>query len=80
MPGAIVIARKRPRVALRPGEPVARRAGGAPGARLVLMCDEGYHSSLAAATLHELGLAGATDLAGGFQAWRAAGLPVTRAG
>jgi rhodanese-related sulfurtransferase len=44
--------------------------------RLVVMCDEGYQSSLAAAALHELGLTRATDLAGGFQAWRAAGLPV----
>jgi rhodanese-related sulfurtransferase len=43
---------------------------------LILMCDESYQSSLAAATLHELGLTTATDLVGGFQAWRAAGLPV----
>jgi rhodanese-related sulfurtransferase len=45
-------------------------------ARLVVVCDEGYQSSLAAATLQDLGFARATDLAGGFQAWRAAGLPV----
>src|ERR671935_1432361 len=44
--------------------------------QLIIMCNEGYQSSLAAATLHELGLTTATDLAGGFQAWRAAGLPV----
>ena len=44
--------------------------------RLIVMCDEGYQSSLAAATLQQLGFAAATDLAGGFQAWRAAGLPV----
>jgi rhodanese-related sulfurtransferase len=44
--------------------------------QLILMCDEGYQSSLAAAALHELGLTRTTDLAGGFQAWRAAGLPV----
>jgi rhodanese-related sulfurtransferase len=44
--------------------------------RVILMCDEGYQSSLAAATLQELGLNEATDLVGGFQAWRAAGLPV----
>jgi len=47
--------------------------------RVIVMCDEGYGSSLAAATLQQLGFAGATDLAGGFQAWRAAGLPVTPA-
>jgi rhodanese-related sulfurtransferase len=46
--------------------------------QLILMCDEGYQSSLAAATLHDLGLTRTTDLAGGFQAWRAAGLPVER--
>jgi rhodanese-related sulfurtransferase len=45
--------------------------------RVILMCDEGYQSSLAAATLCDLGL-DATDLAGGFQAWRAAGLPTAR--
>jgi rhodanese-related sulfurtransferase len=43
--------------------------------RVILFCDEGYQSSLAAATLRELGV-DATDLVGGFQAWRAAGLPV----
>ena len=46
------------------------------GRRVVLVCDEGYQSSLAAATLQRLGLRDATDLDGGFQAWRAAGLPV----
>jgi rhodanese-related sulfurtransferase len=45
-------------------------------ALIVLMCDAGYQSSLAAATLQELGLPRATDMVGGFQAWRAAGLPV----
>ncbi|WP_420718468.1 rhodanese-like domain-containing protein [Streptomyces sp. H51] len=45
--------------------------------RIVVVCDEGYASSLAAASLHRLGLHRATDLVGGFQAWRAAGLPVT---
>jgi rhodanese-related sulfurtransferase len=47
--------------------------------QLIVMCDEGYQSSLAAATLQQIGFAGATDLAGGFQAWRAAGLPVAPA-
>jgi rhodanese-related sulfurtransferase len=46
------------------------------GRRLIVMCNEGYQSSLAAATLQELGLEDATDLDGGFQAWRRAGLPV----
>lgn len=47
-----------------------------PGRRLIVMCDAGFQSSLAAATLQELGHTDATDLDGGFQAWRAAGLPV----
>jgi rhodanese-related sulfurtransferase len=47
-----------------------------PDRRVIVMCDEGFQSSLAAATLQELGHVRATDLVGGFQAWRAAGLPV----
>jgi rhodanese-related sulfurtransferase len=43
--------------------------------QLILMCDEGYQSSLAAATLKRFGLR-VTDMIGGFQAWRSAGLPV----
>jgi rhodanese-related sulfurtransferase len=43
---------------------------------LVVVCNEGYSSSLAAASLQQLGFAGATDLIGGFAAWREAGLPV----
>jgi rhodanese-related sulfurtransferase len=39
--------------------------------RVVIVCNEGYSSSLAAATLQELGLHLATDLIGGFQAWLA---------
>jgi rhodanese-related sulfurtransferase len=42
----------------------------------ILFCSEGYSSSLAAASLQDLGLHNATDLDGGFQAWKAAGLPV----
>jgi len=44
---------------------------------VIIVCDEGYASSLAAATLQELGLSRATDLIGGFQAWKQRGLPVT---
>jgi rhodanese-related sulfurtransferase len=47
--------------------------------KIVLICNEGYQSSLAATTLVRLGL-DATDLVGGFQAWRAAGLPVQISG
>jgi rhodanese-related sulfurtransferase len=43
---------------------------------LLILCDEGYQSSLAAATLRDLGFERAGDVDGGFQAWRRAGLPV----
>jgi rhodanese-related sulfurtransferase len=50
--------------------PVARR-----DVRVILICDEGFQSSLAAATARRFGV-DATDVVGGFVAWRAAGLPV----
>ncbi|WP_114206859.1 rhodanese-like domain-containing protein [Acidisarcina polymorpha] len=43
--------------------------------QVIVFCSEGYTSSLAAASLQDLGLFRATDMVGGFQAWRAAGLP-----
>ena len=43
---------------------------------LIVFCQQGYASSLAAATLRDIGLHRATDLDGGFVAWLAAGLPV----
>ncbi len=43
--------------------------------RIVVYCQEGYTSSLAAASLQDLGLSRATDLVGGINAWRTAGLP-----
>jgi rhodanese-related sulfurtransferase len=43
---------------------------------IVVLCDAGYASSFAADSLRQLGFARAADLDGGFQAWRAAGLPV----
>ncbi len=42
---------------------------------VIVGCDEGYASSLAASSLQQLGLHDATDVIGGFQAWKAAGLP-----
>ena len=44
--------------------------------RLIIMCQEGYQSSLAAATLQRIGIDRATDLVGGFEAWADQGLPV----
>jgi rhodanese-related sulfurtransferase len=45
----------------------------------IVLCNEGYQSSLAAAMLQRLGLSDTTDVIGGFQAWKAAGLPVQHA-
>jgi rhodanese-related sulfurtransferase len=45
----------------------------------VVLCSEGYTSSLAAVALQDLGVRNATDLDGGFVAWQAAGLPVVSA-
>ena len=47
--------------------------------QVIVVCSEGYTSSLAAAALQDLGIRRATDLDGGFLAWRAAGLPVVSA-
>lgn len=63
----------------RSGEDIDPRISDATG-RIVLMCAHGYSSSLAAATLRDLGFDGATDVIGGFEGWQAAGLPVEPAG
>ena len=49
-----------------------------PDRQVILICAHGYSSSLAAATLRDLGFSRATDVVGGFEAWAAAGLPVER--
>ncbi|MFI6096812.1 rhodanese-like domain-containing protein [Lentzea sp. NPDC051213] len=47
---------------------------------VVVVCNEGYSSSLAARDLKRLGLENATDLVGGYRAWRAEGLPIREGG
>lgn len=47
-----------------------------PGREVILLCAHGYSSSIAAATLRDLGFARAADVDGGFEAWQAAGLPI----
>ncbi|MEW1656255.1 MULTISPECIES: rhodanese-like domain-containing protein [unclassified Streptomyces] len=78
IPGALVVERNELEWRLDPTG--AHRAPEATHHALpvVVICNEGYASSLAAVSLHDLGLHRATDLIGGFQAWRAAGLPVER--
>ncbi|MCX6400856.1 MAG: rhodanese-like domain-containing protein [Propionibacteriales bacterium] len=48
--------------------------------RVIVLCQEGYTSSLAADALQRLGIHNATDVVGGFAAWLAAGMPVSGAG
>lgn len=76
IPGALIVERNELEWRLDPTG--AHRAPQATGHDLpvVVVCNEGYASSLAAVSLRQLGLYRATDLVGGFQAWRAAGLPV----
>jgi len=76
VPGATFVPRNVLEWRCDPGSPNRDPAIDGRSRRLIIMCNEGYQSSLAAATLHDLGLTDATDLDGGFQAWRAAGLPV----
>jgi rhodanese-related sulfurtransferase len=72
LPGAVVIDRNVLEWRLDPASQDRLDAVTGYDRRIVLVCNEGYSSSLAAATLQELGLYRATDLIGGFQAWRAA--------
>jgi rhodanese-related sulfurtransferase len=76
IPGAIVLPRNCLEWRCDPASPWRHPAITRPDLHIILVCDQGYQSSLAAATLQQLGLIHATDLAGGFTAWAAAGLPV----
>jgi len=80
VPGAVVIPRNVLEWRCDPSSQWRDERVSDPARALIVMCDEGYQSSLAAATLQRLGLPRATDLDGGFRAWRAAGLPVETAG
>lgn len=74
VPGALVIDRNVLEWRLDPASgsrlPIARY-----GLPVVVMCNQGYSSSLAAASLLDLGIHRVSDVIGGFQAWKAAGLP-----
>jgi rhodanese-related sulfurtransferase len=59
-----------------PASPNSHAAVNDPGRWIVLLCAQGFQTSLAAATLHDLGFARATDVVDGFDGWRAAGLPI----
>ena len=71
LPGALVVDRNVLEWRLDPTSPYRLPGMDDPDRRIVLVCHEGYSSSLAARTLQQLGLRRATDLAGGFTAWSA---------
>ncbi|MGZ9933783.1 rhodanese-like domain-containing protein [Streptomyces sp. NC-S4] len=76
IPGALVVERNELEWRLDPRGSHRLPEATSHDLRVVVICNEGYASSLAAASLHALGLHRATDLIGGFQAWKSAGLPV----
>jgi rhodanese-related sulfurtransferase len=78
IPGATVIDRNVLEWRLDPSSPWRIPAAADHAVRMIVICNDGYSSSLVAATLQDLGLVNATDVIGGFQAWRAAGLPTTK--
>jgi len=75
VPGAIIIGRNVLEWRLDPRSEARIPALARPDVRVVVMCSQGYASSLAVTSLRRLGLTEVTDLDGGFQAWQAARLP-----
>ena len=71
LPGAVVVERNVLEWRLDPASAHRLTDAGDYDRQIVVVCDEGYASSLAAASLQDLGLVNATDLAGGYQAWKA---------
>ncbi|MGP4004524.1 rhodanese-like domain-containing protein [Streptomyces sp. 8N706] len=76
IPGALIVERNELEWRLDPWGSHRAAEATSHDLQVVVVCNEGYASSLAAVSLRQLGLHRATDLDGGFQAWRAAGLPV----
>jgi rhodanese-related sulfurtransferase len=75
VPGAVVLDRTVFEWRLDPASPSHLPEVRDHDARIIVLCRQGYSSSLAAASLQELGLHRATDVIGGFEAWTEAGLP-----
>ncbi len=76
IPGALVIDRTVLEWRLDPTSPSRIEQATDHQIRVIVVCAEGFSSSLAAASLQDIGLVNATDVIGGFFAWKAAGLPV----
>jgi rhodanese-related sulfurtransferase len=78
IPGALVIDRTVFEWRLDPTSPTRLPEAKDHHVRIIVICAEGYSSSLAAASLQDLGLINATDVIGGFRAWKEAGLPINK--
>jgi rhodanese-related sulfurtransferase len=78
IPGALVIERTVLEWRLDPASDSRLQQAADHEVRVILICAQGYSSSLAAASLQDLGLVNATDVIAGFDAWAAAGLPIER--
>ena len=76
IPGALVVERNVLEWRFDPASSVRLPVATDHNLQVIVFCSEGYSSSLAAAALQDLGLCCATDMIGGFQAWRATGLPI----
>jgi rhodanese-related sulfurtransferase len=76
IPGAMVVERNVLEWRFDPAS-TARLPEASYDLRVIVVCSEGFTSSLAAAALQDLGISGATDLDGGFRAWQLEGLPTT---
>ena len=72
LPGAVIVTRNVLEWRMSPSSPT-RLEGITADSRVIIVCNDGFSSSIAAASLHDLGLPRATDLVGGYRAWRAAG-------
>jgi len=78
VPGALVVERNVLEWRLDPASDARLPVATDHDVEVIVLCNEGYASSLAADSLRALGLHRATDVVGGYQAWAAAGLPTTR--
>jgi rhodanese-related sulfurtransferase len=78
VPGALVVERNHLEWRFDPASDAKLPEATGYDVEVIVLCNEGYSSSLAADSLRALGLHRAVDVVGGYQAWAAAGLPTTR--
>jgi rhodanese-related sulfurtransferase len=79
VPGSLLVPRTVLEWRLAPDSESRSPHAPGPDTRVILLCDHGESSSLAAAALHDVGFVDTADVIGGFAAWQAAGLPTVEA-